>query len=236
MAGQCGGQPESGGDRGRGNRNALENNGRAKILSGPFAPPLFRSFPQSRYFFFLLFFCLTGCPRPNPGPERRSAVDEFFVRAQSCLPANEPGEAPGEGSHLAIESVTADADATQIRLIAYALGAPVDFYAPIYRLSAGRWLIHEKGRAYLLDDKCREWKLRDKKAQPGGDAGSLSKSAAKNAAGQMGAQDGRVRLIPGQVFTTTLIFPPLPEQTQVGALVYDGRILPFTLYTKSKQR
>jgi hypothetical protein len=39
--------------------------------------------------------------------------------------------------------------------------------------------------------------------------------------------DGRIRLKPGQAFEATLFFPPFPDRTRVGALIYDGRVLPF---------
>jgi hypothetical protein len=104
-----------------------------------------------------------------------------------------------------------------VRLVAYAMDEAVDFYLPIYRLSAGRWLINEKGRAYLLDERCREFKLKDRKMP------SISSGE------QRVPLDGRIRLNPGQAFEATLVFPRLFDQTRIGALVYDGRVLPFTL-------
>src|SRR5215510_1328380 len=164
----------------------------------------------------LLILCLAGCSRPVTEAEKRAAVDEFFTQARSCWPNDGESVAP-----LAVESVVSDKNATRVRLAAYARDEAVDFYLPVYRLSAGRWLINEKGRIYLLDERCREFKLNDAKPSPG----SLSDFLG----GEKIPPDGRIRLKPGQAFEATLVFPPLPDRARVGALVYDGRVLPFTL-------
>jgi hypothetical protein len=163
-----------------------------------------------------LSLCLAGCSRPVTEAEKRAAVDEFFTQARSCWPKDGESAAP-----LAIESVVSDKNATRVRLIAYARDEAVDFYLPVYRLSAGRWLINEKGRIYLLDEQCREFKLNDAKPSPG----SLSDFLG----GEKIPSDGRIRLKPGQAFEATLVFPPLPDRARVGALFYDGRALPFAL-------
>ncbi|MBO0726695.1 MAG: hypothetical protein J2P52_13915 [Blastocatellia bacterium] len=120
---------------------------------------------------------------------------------------------------MAVESVVSDRRATSVRLVAYAPDEAMDFYLPIYRMSAGRWSINETGRAYLLDEQCREFRLNDNKPSP--------KSSLIFWGGGRIPEGGRIRLKPGQVFETTLLFPPLPDQTRIGALVYDGRLLPF---------
>jgi hypothetical protein len=191
-----------------------------RSFSKPLFPPLSLS--------LLLSIFLSGCARPNPEAEKRAAVDEYFANARSCMPANATGAEPANSPRLAIESVTTTADATRVQLIAYALDEAVEFYAPIYRLSAGRWLINEKGRAYLLDDRCREWKLKDRKPPSGLTSNSSTWRAIP--------LEGRIRLNPGEAVATTLVFAPLPDQTRVGALIYEGRVLPFTMYTKSEQR
>jgi len=160
--------------------------------------------------------------------EKRAAVDEFFARARSCWPSNEGKSDDARGLKLAVESVVSDANATNVRLVAFARDAAVDFYLPIYRLSAGRWLINEKGRAYLLNEQCREFKLNESKP-------SSSSSSIFWGGGQI-PEGGRIRLNPGQLFEVTLVFPPLPDRTRVGALVYDGRVLPFTLLTETQRR
>ncbi|MBO0860594.1 MAG: hypothetical protein J2P21_19355 [Chloracidobacterium sp.] len=120
---------------------------------------------------------------------------------------------------MAVESIVGSRTATSVRLVAYAPGEAVDFYLPIYRMSAGRWSINENGRAYLLDEQCREFKLNDNKPS--------SKSSLIFWGGGRIPEGGRIRLKPGQAFETTLVFPPLPERTRIGSLVYDGRLLPF---------
>jgi len=163
-----------------------------------------------------LSFLLAGCSRPVTEAEKRAAVDEFFTQARSCWPNDGESAAP-----LAVESVVSDKNATRVRLIAYARDEAVDFYLPVYRMSAGRWLINEKGRVYLLDERCRDFKLNDAKPSPG----SLSDFLG----GEKIPSDGRIRLKPGQAFEATLVFPPLQDRARVGALVYDGRVLPFAL-------
>lgn len=163
-----------------------------------------------------LSLCLAGCSRPVTEAEKSAAVDEFFTRARSCWPSD--GES---AALLAVESVVNDKNAASVRLAAYARDEAVDFYLPVYRLSAGRWSINEKGRVYLLDEQCREFKLNDSKPSP-------SSSLIFWGGGRI-PQGGRIRLKPGQVFELTLVFPSMPDRTRVGALVYDGRVLPFAL-------
>jgi len=178
--------------------------------------------------FLSLSLCLTGCSRPTTEAEKRAAVDEFFAHARSCWPSNERNGADAGSVRLAIEAVVNAANATHVRLVAYALNEAVDFHLPVYRMSAGRWLINESGRAYLLTEQCREFKLKDRKPSSG--------SSSDSSGGQRIPQDGRIRLNPGQAFEATLIFPPLPDQTRGGALVYEGRVLPFMLLTETRRR
>jgi hypothetical protein len=180
------------------------------------SPSLTRSLSRSFALPFALSLCLAGCSRPDPKAEKRAAVDEFFTQARSCWPRDGEGAAP-----LAVESVVSDKNATSVRLAAYARDEAVDFYLPIYRMSAGRWSINEKGSVYLLDEQCREFKLNDSKP-------SQSSSLIFWGGGRI-PEGGRIRLKPGQAFELTLVFPPMPDRTRVGALVYDGRVLPFAL-------
>src|SRR5262245_3452688 len=121
--------------------------------------------PLSPCLLVSLSLCLAACSRPVTQAEKRAAVDEFFTQARSCWPNDSESAAT-----LAIESIVSEKNASRVLLIAYARDEAVDFYLPIYRLSAGRWLINEKGRAYLLDEQCREFKLNGAKPS----AGSLS--------------------------------------------------------------
>jgi hypothetical protein len=123
---------------------------------------------------------------------------------------------------LAIAEVAHQPNATHVRLAGYATDEAVDFDLPAYRLSSGQWLINEKGRAYLLDERCREFKLKDRKPSSGVHGGRPVR------------RDARIRLSPGQAFEATLIFPRLPDQTRMGVLVYDGRVVPFTLQAEAR--
>src|SRR5215813_460074 len=172
--------------------------------------------PLSPCLLVSLSLYLADCSRPVTEAEKRAAVDEFFTQARSCWPNDGESSAP-----LAIESVAGDKNATRVRLIAYARDEAADFYLPVYRMSAGRWLINEKGRVYVLDEQCREFKLTDAIPSPG----SLSDFLG----GEKIPPDGRIRLKPGQAFEATLVFPPLLDRARVGALFYNGRVLPFAL-------
>src|SRR5262249_23829118 len=138
-----------------------EGKRRKVVISFPLSVPLSLCLSIS------LSLCLSfsGCSRPRPDPEaeKRAAVDEFFARVGACRPSNEQNQENAGSLRLAVESVVNAAMATHVRLIAYAPDQAVDFYLPIYRTSAGQWLINEKGRAYLLDERCREIKLKDRK-------------------------------------------------------------------------
>jgi hypothetical protein len=152
-----------------------------------------------------------GCSSRDIEAEKRLAVGQYFARAASC----KSDESPESDLHLAVVSVTNAPNATLVRLVGYARDAEVDFDLPVYRLSAGRWLIGEKGRTYLLDERCREYKLKDRKSD--------------SSRGLKLPLDGRLRLRPGWAFEATLVFNPLPDDTRIGSLVYDGRVLPFTI-------
>ena len=184
--------------------------------------------PLSPCLLISLSLCLAGCSRPVTEAEKRAAVDEFFARARSCWPSNGRNGEDNGSLKLAVESVVRAENATLVRLIAYARDQAVDFYLPIYRLSAGQWLINEKGRAYLLNEQCREFKLNDSKPS--------SISASIFWGGGQIPQGGRIRLNPGQVFEATLSFPQMPDQTRIGALVYNGSVLPFTVLTDPQSR
>jgi len=122
--------------------------------------------------------------------EKKTAVDEYFARAKSCWPSDGSDGKDAGSLKLSVESVVSAENATNVRMVAYARDEAVDFYLPIYRLSAGRWLINEKGRAYLLNEQCREFKLNDSKPS--------SSSASIFWGGGQIPQDGRIRLILGR--------------------------------------
>lgn len=158
-----------------------------------------------------IIFCLFlfGCAGRGVEPERRADVAASPDKLQSCAPGD---EAEGDVK-LAITSVTRQPNETSVQLVAYALDKPVEFDVPVYILSSGRWLIGGAGRAYLRDEQCREYKLKDKLLSPGSEA----------------PLGGHVRLEAGRAFEMTLSFPRLPDEARMGVLVYGRRALPFLL-------
>ena len=159
-----------------------------------------------------LSFCLAGCRRRDPEMARRAAVVATLNKLRSCAPEAGPEQMTGK-LLLAVAAVTRQPNETSVQLIAHALAEPVEFAWPVYSLSSGRWLIGERGRAYLRDEQCREYKLKDRQL-----------------GGVKTPTDGRVMLPPGQSLTVTLSFPRLPDEVQMGVLIYAGRSLPFTFW------
>ena len=162
-----------------------------------------------------VIFCLFsfGCAGRDPEAQRQAAVAATLAKLQSCAPE---GEAEGD-LKMAIASVARQANETSVRLVVYALVKPAEFDLPTYSLSRGRWLIHEEGRAYVLDEQCREYKLKERKS---------SIEVPPN---------GQISLEAGRAFETILSFPPLPDDVRMGVLVYGRRVLPFLL-SPSAQR
>jgi hypothetical protein len=158
---------------------------------------------------------MNGCAPRDRAAEMREARAAAQARLRACLPETQP-----EGHlRLAVAEVRRQPEETSVRLVAYAIGEPADFDLPVYLMSRGRWLINEQGRAYLLDEQCREYKLKDRRP----------------AAGQVAATpSGRVPLKPGEVFEVTLSFPRLPDQTREGALVYGAWVFPFSLLMEAR--
>jgi hypothetical protein len=172
-------------------------------------------------FCFPVFMCV-GCSQPrDTEAEARAAIAALQSKLRSCLPESE-----AEGKvRLAVVSISREQEEARVRLVAYnpadktaenksadSEGA-VDFDVPNYLLSRGRWLINESGRAYLIDERCREYKLKDRQL-------TMRQGEAKN---------GRVRLNPGEACEVTLSFARLPEDVQEVALVYGTRVLSIPL-------
>jgi hypothetical protein len=157
---------------------------------------------------------ISGCARRDPQAELRAAMAAARAKQRACLPDSKPESA----FKLAIASVSRQSDETSVRLVAYTTSAPADFDTPVYLMSRGRWLINEQGRAYLLDEECREYKLKGRREM----------------AGPTPTPTGRVRLGPGQAFEITLSFPRLPDETREGALVYGQWVLPFSLLIEAR--
>jgi hypothetical protein len=147
---------------------------------------------------------LGGCRRRDV--ERIKARPAF----DHCLPqtSNE-----ADGPLLAINDVKRESDGTSVKLVAYAIDKPARFDLPLYIMSAGRWLINNSDRTYLLDEECREYKLKDKKVS----------------GGQKNIESGRVMLKPGEAFEVILVFTPISGDVNAGALVYGGQTMRFAV-------
>lgn len=172
-------------------------------------------------FHFTLFLILfsAACSKPDPDAVRLAAFDEIYTKMKTCVPESEPQESIG----LAILSVSANQNETIIRIVAYAPAEPAEFNLPVYSLSRGRWLINnkdgEKDRTYLIDDRCREFKLKDRRP----------------AAGMKIPLAGKISLDKGQSFETSLIFPSISEKSRVLVLVYGGRTMRHLLWPDERR-
>jgi hypothetical protein len=181
----------------------------------------------------IMSLLLGGCSRPDPEAEKQKAFNQVLAKLRSCVPNQKPedkspeekadpaNKAKEDKLKIAIAGVTLTPNETAVRIVAYALDEDIDFDLPVYWMSRGRWLINEQGRSYLLDERCREYKLKDRRSSTPDHPIPVN---------------GRIRLNKGQVFEATLSFPRLSDQTQIGVLVYGERILPYLLLHQSQSR
>ncbi|MBS1789777.1 MAG: hypothetical protein JST85_18785 [Acidobacteria bacterium] len=152
---------------------------------------------------------LISCSK-DPDAIRTAAITESVARLANCSQTNGTENL----ANLAFVSVANATNETSLKLVIYATNSAIEFPLPAYKLSAGRWLIGEKDRAYLIDEHCQEFKLKDRRPPQG-----------KNF-----PQDGIVRLNPGESFEMTLSFYRLKDTTRFGMLVYAGKTLPFVVF------
>ncbi len=138
--------------------------------------------------------------------ETRQSAQSQSSKLSTCIPDTQP-----DGKiRLTITEIRNEPDRTSVKVVAQAAEEPADFYVPQYLMSRGRWLIHETGRAYLRDEKCNEYKLKDRTPK----AGKVPDS-------------GRIPLKPGEAYELTLSFPRLLDEMKTGVLVYDNWVMPF---------
>lgn len=151
----------------------------------------------------------TACSKKDPEAIRSAAVTESFAAMSKC----ERVDGAEHLQNFAIASVVNAQNDTTLKLIAYAATTPVEFRVPFYKLSAGRWLIGEKDRVYLMDEHCRAFELKDRRPPEG----------------KKFPQDGVLRLNPGESFEMTFSFYRLKDATRFGMLVYAGKTLTFVV-------
>jgi hypothetical protein len=174
---------------------------------------------------------LTGCMRRDPEAEKREAFNQVLAKLRSCAPEQKtqdqkapdqkaPDQKAEDKLTIAIAGVTINPNETAVKIVVYALAEDTDFDLPVYWMSRGRWLINEEGRTYLLDERCREYKLKERRS-------STTEKL---------PPDGRIRLKRGQAFEAILSFPSLPDQTQIGVLVYGERTIPFWLLNQPQSQ
>ena len=148
----------------------------------------------------------SSCARRSAETEKNSKKDP---RILACI----PGTQPESRVSLAITSIDVLENKTTVHLLAYSKSEQLDFHLPVYLMSRGRWMINDQARAYLLDEKCREYRLNGRKSTE-----------------EMPApRDGIVQLKPNSVFETILEFPPLDDDVKAGVLVYGLHVIPFSM-------
>jgi len=147
-----------------------------------------------------------GCGAPRPEP--KISLDEVLAKMRSCLPPRRYRENDGN-IRLKVSSVIRRDDETVVRVVADATVEAGVFDLPAYSLSRGRWLISETGRAFLIDQDCRQYRLKGRRAVPGGTI----------------PPDGKITLEPGAPFEADLIFPRLSASPRQLMLVYGDLVL-----------
>lgn len=151
---------------------------------------------------------VSACARPQQKAAKPLSPIEAQQKLLACLPESATA-ATDTGTKLEVIAATNTAEATEVRVRVTAPDHPVDFHFPAYQLSAGRWLINGRQRAYLVDEACRQFKLKDRRAV----AGEIP-------------PNGLVPLRAGQQFEGVLLFPRLFAETRFALLAYgDERLL-----------
>jgi hypothetical protein len=166
-------------------------------------------------FFASLLFSLTILGLDSCRSEKRLSAEQWKqinedtkAKFRACIPDTQwDGKA-----QLALSSIRNEPERTVATIVAYAVNEPVEFDVPQYSMSRGRWLIKEQGRAYLRDEQCNEYKLKDRTPS----VGKVPDS-------------GRIQLKPGEVYELSLSFPRLLEEIKTGVLVYGNWVMPFSL-------
>lgn len=175
-----------------------------------------KNWPQIGIFFLvslllsLAILSVDSCHRDRrlTAAEWKQLSDTEKAKFQACIPDTQwNGKA-----QLALVSVRNEPEQTRVLIVAYAVHEPVEFDVPQYSMSRGRWLINEQGRAYLRDEQCNEYKLKDRTPSTGKVPDS-----------------GRIQIKPGEAYELTLSFPRLLQEVKAGVVVYGDWVVPFSL-------
>ncbi|HEX4947447.1 MAG TPA: hypothetical protein VFZ34_12315 [Blastocatellia bacterium] len=149
-----------------------------------------------------------SCRRAGRGAASQQPPHPPPSKLSTCTPNTQP-----DGRvRLSLTEVRNEPERTSIKVVAQAVQEPADFYVPQYSMSRGRWLINEQSRAYLRDEACNEYKLKDRTPTKGKVPDS-----------------GRIQLKPGEPYELTLSFPRLLDEVKTGVLVYGDWVMPFAL-------
>lgn len=157
---------------------------------------------------FLFSACARATEKPSPA-----------IETLACVPKNEPSPGPA----LSIVSAQETAEHIRVRILVKAEEEAAVFQMPVYRMSAGRWLIGNAGGAYLIDEFCRVYRLKDRK--------SVTASGIP--------LDGKIPLRSEERYEADLLFPKLIHPLKLDpahpgkpvrlVLVYEKRVLAFSL-------
>jgi len=193
--------------KGQGQRSTAPTINWVKLFEGGHRAALF-------CFGLVILGILPACRKRDVEAELRAAQAVARARFTRCTP-----QTTSAGPlRLALAEVKREARETSVRIVAYAVTEPADFDLPQYLMSRGRWLINERGRTYLLDAECYEYKLKDR-----------SLTVGKTPPG------GRIHLEAGESCELTLSFPRLPDSAREVVLVYGDWVMPFVLTTAEPQ-
>jgi len=158
-----------------------------------------------------------GCGRSAPPADPVAGLSGIGERMRACLPPRRYRKNDGH-IRMAVTELSRLAVETKVRIVAYAGEEPGVFDLPVYSLSRGRWLISETGRAFLIDQNCRQYRLKGR---------SSTRGIPLN---------GRIELQPRQSFEADLSFPRLSERPYLLIMVYGDLILPLPPLTSGTDR
>lgn len=166
----------------------------------------------SRIFLTVLFALVgalgAGCRRSASPVDTLPNLDAINDKMRACLPARRYRANDGN-VRIAIAGLTRLETETKVRIVAYAGKDAGAFDLPVYYMSRGRWMINETGRAFLIDQDCRQYRLK----------GRSSTSGLKI------PLNGRIELQAGQSFESDLSFPRLVESPHILIMVYGDLIM-----------